>query len=256
MYSQRCRVAISTMVLFSLVVLPATAQWGGNPVVRARCFFEMLPPGEAGQQLGTMRPQPVSPEHRERVRAGLPPEGELRPDSREASKLASLKSVLKYHQREDVYDLNLIDVPQAAVGFHARTVLLISRNALRLLAVPELQALVAHEVGHEFFWDEYEQARQRRDEEVLREVELKCDGIATLTLRSLGLDPLSLVRGARKLNHFNEALGATANRGSYPTLSERDRFVRELAARRTAAATRLKRLPSDSCRFSEPRAPF
>ena len=38
--------------------------------------------------------------------------------------------------------------------------------------------------------------------------ELKCDGIAVLTLLALRLDPARLVDGLRKLTIFNEGFGA------------------------------------------------
>ena len=60
------------------------------------------------------------------------------------------------------YGLRLITVGGLAfVGLHARTVLLISREALRLLDAKELLAIGAHELGHDYVWDDYAEARQR-----------------------------------------------------------------------------------------------
>ena len=136
--------------------------------------------------------------------------------------------VLVYHERQRVFDIKVIDVPQGVVGLHQRAVLLISRPALRFLSASELQALVAHEIGHEYFWRDYERARERRDLRGRQELELKCDGIAVLTLISLGLDPARLVEGIRKVTEFNEILGATANADEYPPMQDRLRFARAL----------------------------
>ena len=58
--------------------------------------------------------------------------------------------------------------------------------------------------------------------------ELRCDGIAVLTLISLGLDPARLADGIRKMTEFNEILGATAKADEYPPLQDRLRFARAL----------------------------
>jgi len=99
----------------------------------------------------------------------------------------------------------------AAVALHQRAVLLISRPALRLLSGVELRALVAHEIGHDYFWREFEETLAHGDRRGRQELELKCDGIALLTLLALGSDPALLIEGLGKLTRFNEMLGATAN---------------------------------------------
>ncbi len=120
----------------------------------------------------------------------------------------------------------VIDVPQAVVALHQRAVLMISRSALRLLSSAELQALVAHEIGHEYLWPDFERTLQLGDSRGRQEVELKCDGIAVLTLVALGLDTSLLTDGLHKQTQFNEMLGATANADDYPQLHERQRFVK------------------------------
>lgn len=77
---------------------------------------------------------------------------------------------------------------------------------------------------------DYDHARARGDTRTVQEVELKCDGIAALTLASLGLDPAVWGSGVRKVTHANEAIGATANAGGYPALEERVRLVRDVLA--------------------------
>jgi predicted SprT family Zn-dependent metalloprotease len=58
------------------------------------------------------------------------------------------------------------------VGLHARSVVLISQRALHLLNADVLQAVVAHEIGHEYVWDEYQAALERKDARRLQELAL------------------------------------------------------------------------------------
>jgi hypothetical protein len=206
----------------------AHAQSPGSPASEALRFFDIVPPGEVSAILRELRPSPISPDERARALAVLPAEGELPPDAKERAKLSALEALLVYHERQGLFDIKVIDVPQAVVGLHQRAVLLISRPALRFLSASELQALVAHEIGHEYFWKDYENARARHDRRGRQELELRCDGIAVLTLISLGLDPARLADGIRKMTEFNEILGATANADEYPPVQDRLRFARAL----------------------------
>src|SRR5262249_35011163 len=160
------------------------------------------------------------------VRGSLPPSGALSPTPAEVKKLESLQPVLIYHERERVFDIKVIDLPQAIVGLHARAILLISRPALTVLTSSELQALAAHEIGHDFFWGEFEQAK--RHGLARQQLELQCDGIAALTLLTLGLDPMRVLEAARKLEQFNKQFGTPLNASDYPTLDDRRRFVAAL----------------------------
>lgn len=193
---------------------------------RALAFFAALPAGDVRAALRSVRPSPISLLARDAELARLPPNGALQPDREERVKLATLTEILEYHERTDIVAIKVIDVPQAFVGLHARSILLISRPALRLVSAAELQALVAHEMGHDYFWGEYQQAQERHDVRALRDVELKCDGIATLTLVALGLAPAALTTAARKVTRFNVTMDAVANADAYPSLAERERFVR------------------------------
>lgn len=78
--------------------------------------------------------------------------------------------VFRSHRRDGVYALKVTSVPQAWTGLHGRAVLLVSLPALQLLSSQELQALVAHEVGHEYLWREYAIAQQDKNTQRLREL--------------------------------------------------------------------------------------
>jgi hypothetical protein len=97
--------------------------------------------------------------------------------------LAALASVLPSSRRDSVYQIKVIDLPQAGLVLYARAVVLISNKTLTLVNADELQVLVAHEIGHEYVWGDYERARAAGDGDRLKQLELVCDGIAIVTAR-------------------------------------------------------------------------
>lgn len=202
------------------------------PASRALEFFAARPADRPLDVLSALRKPPAIPAARQLALASLPSEGELQPDTEEQAKLDAFHSVLELHERDLVFAIKVIDVPQAFLGLHAGTVLMISRSALKLLSAPELQMSVAHEIGHEYFSADYERARQATDRDMLREIEHRCDAVAVLTALALDLDPGLLGRAVKKLTRFNEIVGATANAASYPTLKEREQFIQALILRR------------------------
>jgi hypothetical protein len=182
--------------------------------------------------LDACRPAPVDAEEKTLVLKSLPSEGEVTQlTESERQKLKDLGPVLRLHAREGVYELKVIAVPQAWVGLHGRAVLLITLPALRLLDSEELQALVAHEIGHEYVWQEYALARTRNDTARLRELELACDSIAVLTLARIGVKPDRLVTALAKGRRFNhDRFGQPNNENSYPSLQARRKLVKRISA--------------------------
>jgi hypothetical protein len=191
--------------------------------------------GAAGERwLDAGRPAPVSLTERLFVLATLPPEGDV-PDPQlnpvQRHKLAALQRVLELHGRDTVYVVKVIQLRRAAVALHARTVVLVTEPALDLLDAEELQAVVAHEVGHEYFWNEYEQARRDDDRAALRTLELLCDGVAIVTLRRAGANPARLTSAIDKLIRYNrDRFGAALNEADYPAPSDRRAFASRLIA--------------------------
>ena len=191
--------------------------------------------------LETARPAPVSAEDKARALRTLPLEGEVTDSSASARhKLATLTKVLRATGRESVNEIKVIDVPQAAFALHARAVILISQAALTLVDADELQALLAHEIGHEYVWTERERAFQLADHNALKDLELVCDAIAIVTLHGLGMDVTRLMTGLQKMGRFNrQRFGSAQNEKNYPTVAERRAFAGAVAvwmsARTTAA---------------------
>ena len=203
-----------------------------SPAVRALAFFDTRAPGSPAEVLSALRPSPATLAARQLALASLPPEGDVQPDRREQVGLDALRPVLELHERDRVFTIKVIDAPQAYLGLHAGTVLVISRRALKLLSAPELQAAVAHEIGHEYFSADYNRAREAADLASLHEIELRCDAVAVLTGLALDLDTHDLGRAVKKLTRFNERVGATANAASYPTVEQRESFARALIGER------------------------
>jgi len=163
----------------------------------------------------------------------LPSEGRItKLKDPQRQKLDSLGIVLRLHQRQLIYEFAIYESapkPFAFIGLHQRAVLLISDIALGLLNAAELQASVAHEIGHEYVWAEYLDAARRNDDRRLKELELICDGVAILTLRRAGIDPGALVTATGKIARFNaSSTGPSGNAHRYPSDSERKRFAQAI----------------------------
>jgi hypothetical protein len=190
-----------------------------------------MDPRAFAQFLKAARPAPVSAEDKARVMSSLPEEGEVtKVNAAARQKLAGLVDVLRANERASVYEIKVIAVPQAAIGIHGRAVILISEAALTLLDADELQALLVHEIGHEYVWTERERAFQLADHKGLKDLELVCDAIAIVTLHELGMDVSRLMSGVQKISRFNrERFGPAINERDYPTVTQRRAFAGAVA---------------------------
>jgi hypothetical protein len=189
-------------------------------------------PNALARFLETARPGPVSAEDKARVISTLPLDGEVTDLSASArQKVAVLTALLRTTGYESVYQIKVIDVPQAGMVLHARAIILVSEAALTLLDAGELQASLAHEMGHGYVWTERERAFQLGDHKRLKDLELVCDAIAIVTLHGLGMDVSRLMSGVEKTSRFNrERFGKANNERDYPILAERQAFARAVAA--------------------------
>jgi hypothetical protein len=165
---------------FSAMAFPVWAlDQGRSPVqILAMEYFENHADISVDEFLTRSRPAPLGRADCEAVIATLPKEGELQPKPAELAKIDVARQVLEYHERLGVVTFKVVEVGHAFVGLHARSVLLASRDALSLVEPEEFAALVAHEIAHEYVWDEYRQAMERVDHQKMQELELRCDGIA------------------------------------------------------------------------------
>jgi hypothetical protein len=177
--------------------------------------------------LDACRPAPVSIAEKIKVLQSLPVNGVVTQlGLGERRKLDAIDPVLRAHARTGVYDIRVISVPQAWTGLYERAVLLISLRALTLLSSEELEALVAHEIGHEYVWQRYADAKAYKDTKTLRELELVCDVIAIRTLARVGIRPERLPTATEKISWYNrERFGVPLDEGNYPSLNERRRLI-------------------------------
>ena len=209
------------------VLLLSSAAESQRPVDRALATLPRRDANTFWTDLNQSRPQAVPPEFKAAVLATLPAKGEVR-NLKEPSrrKLAAAQEILRMHQRDAVYEVKVIDVPDAFVGLHARSVILISETALNLLSAEELQASVAHEAGHEYVWAQYETARKAKDFERMQELEMFCDIVSVVTLRRARLDPSRMITSFEKLLRYTrERFGPHPNEAHYISAGERRKFI-------------------------------
>jgi hypothetical protein len=179
------------------------------------------------------RPEPVSPVEKAAVLGTLPRDGAITAfTAAQRAKLDAVGRVLHVLGRDNVYEVIVIDVPQAWTGLYERAVLLVSLPALDLLSATELQGVVAHEAGHEYLFREYEAARLAGDHARLREVETACDAVAVLTLEHFGVPAARFAGAIEKIYRYNQSwFGVALDESSYPALKERCRLVAQLSRR-------------------------
>jgi len=217
---------ISCLILASAIPLLTEAADVNREVLAQ---FRQYAPEQFREWLDRQRPAPVTPQFASKIRAALPTEGEVRSlTPADGRKLESISVVLRAHDREGVYLVKVVDSPQARVGLHARFVVLVTRTALRILSATQLQAIVAHEIGHEYVWLDYESARAKGNTRRLRSLELFCDGIALLTLARIGVEPGTLIDALRLLESSDRRNGLVPESNSYPTLPDRSEFARQI----------------------------
>jgi hypothetical protein len=214
------------------LVICETSLLAAGPTLSNSHDLLTLDPSVFARLLKSARPMPVSAEDKARALSSLPEEGEVTNLNTAARrKLAALGEVLRPNDRDGVYEIKVIAVPQAAVALHARAVILISEAALTLLDADELQALMAHEVGHEYVWAERERAFSLADRNGLKDLELVCDAIAIVTLHGLGMDVSRLMTAVQKISRYNrQRFGTATNEKDYPTVAERRAFARAVGA--------------------------
>jgi len=221
---------IAALVVASAVglTLPvwATGQSDSERTSRkALALFEGHSEETIDAYLMRLRPTPLDEASRAKVIASLPQEGEIRPSRNDRKKLSAAERILDYSARSGAVTIKVVELDSAFVGLYYRTVVLVSGKALALFSADELAAVVAHEMGHDGDWNEYSTAMQSRDNERIRELELKADGIAVLTLEHLGSSPDLLVSAAQKVMHRNDCQDRTAGATPQAPLSACDRYV-------------------------------
>jgi hypothetical protein len=183
-------------------------------------------------------PKPhLSLEDRQKIRLALPKLGEIKPSGKDAQKIAAIEQVLQYHHQAGAIEIKVIDLARAFIGLHARCFILISAHTLYLADAQEVKALAARELAHDYYWDEYQRAKENHGNSRIQELELRCDAVAILTMIDLQLNPDRLSSALDKMNSYNAKFGVynakfgvPINANLYVPLQERISFIKKTIA--------------------------
>jgi len=142
---------------------------------------------------------------------------------------AALQPVLDYHERGKmpVYVLRS-EQPKAYMVEHA--VIIITTRMMVIANDEEIRGIIAHELAHEYVWDERLKAMKDKDGKVMRECELFCDAVAAFTLNEVGNDPSSYGRILERLTIIGTKAGNAMRQASdtHPSLDIRKELNRFL----------------------------
>jgi hypothetical protein len=213
----------------SLLALAATvhAQSPGSVTSRVLAYFDHLSKEHhLDEYLTRARPTPVSANYKAAALANLPPTSNVQLSAENQAKLAALAPILEFYDRRGIIEPRVIgDNETTFIGLYERSALIITQKALNLFSKQEIQAVVAHELAHEWYWDEYRLARESNQDDKVQEIELRCDGIAILALVRLRLSPSQLISALQKLGQYdNDTWGANY----YKAPDERLTFARSM----------------------------
>ena len=220
-------------IAFVLVGLAATG-WGQGQRTTvplsgvsgtALRYFQQAEGYRFDEFLQRLRPPRLSSEVRARLLEVLSPADVVSASARQQAKLQALGPIFRYHDREATMEVKVLRIDGASAALLAGAAILITEPALEVLSSEELQATVAHELGHEYFWDDFELARQQGQYATLQELELRCDGVSVITLHALGLEPEKLLAAVRKLTRYNGPPDSGPHASRYVTLKEREAFI-------------------------------
>jgi hypothetical protein len=202
----------------------------GRRADRALRYFTETRGLSLDRYLKTLRPPGISAEAKARSLAMVRGQDIVTPSAARQAKLDALQPLLEYLERDSITDVRVLRVGLAWSGLLQGAAVLVSEEAIDLLGVEELQAVVAHELAHEYFAGEYERARVAQEYDTVKEIELRCDAVSIVTMMSLGREPEALLSGVSKLTRFNERHGYSNSRVLDPTVEERTRFGRAIIA--------------------------
>ncbi len=94
----------------------------------------------------------------------------------------------------------------------------------------EIRGVVAHELAHEYVWDERVKAKAEKDGKLMRECELFCDAVAAFTLKEIGDEPASYGRILERLIIIGISAGNLTIRetDTHPSLDARQKLIKFL----------------------------
>ncbi|HEU0180028.1 MAG TPA: M48 family metalloprotease [Blastocatellia bacterium] len=142
---------------------------------------------------------------------------------------AVFNRVLRLHGRSGKLELFLYRNDLPSTMLWRGCVVAVSDSLAETLYDDELAGALTHELGHSYFEDEMAEARRTQNVFAMRVIELKCDGVAILSLKLLGRGPVVYVRGLQRLQLITKRKGLSdVLFQSHPTLVERMIFSKRL----------------------------
>jgi Zn-dependent protease with chaperone function len=146
---------------------------------------------------------------------------------------ASLQTVLAYHERDGKLPIYVLRSDQPKAFVVARAVLIITTKLMVITNEAELRGIVAHELAHEYLWEERDRAFNEKDESSLREIELFCDAVAAITLKEIGDDPACYAQALERMTYIGIKAGniTRSQTKTHPSLDARVKLNKWLCQR-------------------------
>jgi Zn-dependent protease with chaperone function len=145
----------------------------------------------------------------------------------------SLQPVLAYHDRDGKLPIYVLRSEQPKAFVSCRAALIITTKLMLITSEAELRGIVAHELAHEYLWEERERAFEKKDESLLREIELFCDAVAAITLKEIGDDPAHFARALGRMTYIGIKAGNVTHSETktHPSLDARVKLNQWLCQR-------------------------
>jgi hypothetical protein len=140
------------------------------------------------------------------------------------------QKVLQFHQRAGIVEYLLFKNRDPVLMTKAGAFIAISNRALKIAKNDEaLSGIIAHELSHEYFALQFLHARNTRDYEKLRIIELMCDAFATITMIRLAMNPDNYSAALKKIIRNSKA-SEQLNDGTreMPSLQARLQVISEI----------------------------
>lgn len=129
-----------------------------------------------------------------------------------------------------VYDSEKVE----ARGMNGFVVAITSKTLKKIKNREILNAIIAHEIAHAYFAEEFQIASRARNFERMREIELKCDLAAVKMLAQAGIDTKAYLKSLKKMARL---LPPDADVTTHPNLSARLKIVNDYAKSNLLAST-------------------
>ncbi|HJP92907.1 MAG TPA: hypothetical protein VJ875_13195 [Pyrinomonadaceae bacterium] len=138
--------------------------------------------------------------------------------------------VLEFHHRAGIVEYLLFKNHDPVLMTKAGAFIAISNRALKVVKDDQaLSGIIAHELSHEYFALQFLEARNARDYQKLRIIELMCDALSTITMLKLDMNPDKYSSALEKIIRNSEG-SEQLNDGSreMPSLESRLHVIAEI----------------------------